>query len=65
MFIAGLVLACYLCYPIFKKYRDEPVLTTVSTTSFPVWNIDFPAVTICNNNKVIASRVTAAVKKNP
>ena len=30
-----------------KDWQDSPILTTLTTTAYPVDNIDFPAVTIC------------------
>ena len=33
----------------FNEWRNEPVLTTVATTGFPVKEISFPAVVICPN----------------
>jgi len=43
----------YLILPIYDKYRDHPTVTTVIETNYPVYKVDFPAVTICSNNKVI------------
>lgn len=32
----------------YVDWRDDPVLTTVSTTGYPVSKLEFPAVTICS-----------------
>ena len=31
---------------------NDPTTTGLETTDFPIWNIDFPGVTICPNTKV-------------
>ena len=35
-----------------EKYINDPTSTTLETTDYPIWNIDFPGVTICPNAKV-------------
>ena len=35
-----------------EKYINQPTSTSLETRHFPVWNIDFPGVTICPNSKV-------------
>ena len=32
------------------KWRRDPVYVAFDTTSTPVWQVPFPAVTICNMN---------------
>ena len=34
------------------KYINQPTSTSLDTRDYPVWNIDFPGVTICPNSKV-------------
>ncbi len=41
-------LAVYLIVKQYVAWKDDPVLTTVSTTGHPVSNITFPAITICS-----------------
>ena len=46
-----LALVCLSVYLIALQYvawRDDPVLTTVSTTGYPVSKLEFPSVTICS-----------------
>ena len=31
---------------------NDPTTTGLETTDYPIWNIDFPGVTICPNTKV-------------
>ena len=35
-----------------EKYINQPTSTSLETRDFPVWNIDFPGVTICPTSKV-------------
>ena len=37
---------------VWFRFNNSPTVTTVETTTYPIWNIPFPAVTLCNNNKV-------------
>ena len=39
-----------------EKYINDPTSTTLETTDYPIWNIDFPGVTICPNAKVPTSK---------
>ncbi|KAJ9578620.1 hypothetical protein L9F63_005110 [Diploptera punctata] len=37
---------------VWSRFQDSPTVTNVETTNYPIWNIPFPAVTLCNNNQV-------------
>lgn len=37
---------------LWDKWETSPVYVSVETTSYPVVNIPFPAVTICSVNKI-------------
>ena len=66
--LGSFVLMVYLILPIYHKYNDFPTVTTVIETNFPVYKLDFPAVTICSNNKIIEKSLNRAVTsayKNP
>lgn len=32
---------------------------------YGIWNIEFPAVTICSNNKVVARKLRASLRRKP
>ena len=32
----------------YKEWKENPIMTTVNTTAYPIKNIDFPAITICS-----------------
>lgn len=39
---------------VWVKFQNTPTITTVETNNYPISNIQFPAVTLCNLNKVYA-----------
>ena len=61
----SIVLAGILIAPIYTKWRTQPTYTSVAGTNYPIWNIDFPAVTVCSNIKVLDSKLKKAIKKKP
>lgn len=50
----GAVFAIVLINLVWKRFQTTPTITTVETNNYPIWNVNFPAVTICNINKVYA-----------
>eukprot|EP00094_Tigriopus_californicus_P002100 TCALIF_02024-PA protein Name:"Similar to Nach Sodium channel protein Nach (Drosophila melanogaster)" AED:0.08 eAED:0.09 QI:38/0.85/0.37/1/0.28/0.5/8/0/589 len=61
--IASAVVCVLLCLPIWNKWKDSPTYTTVSSTNFPVWEIDFPAFTVCSNEKIILKNLEHIYEK--
>lgn len=59
----SLVLCGILIKPIYDKWQGSPTITTVESTDYPIWNIYFPAVTICSNNKVVNSSFVKNLNK--
>jgi hypothetical protein len=59
------ILCGYLIEPVYTKWRSSPTFTTVASTNYPIWKIDFPAVTVCSNNKVMGKQLTEALKQSP
>ena len=45
-------------FQVLKKWRTTPVIVSFDSDPQPIWNIPFPALTLCNNNKVKKSKVT-------
>ena len=37
----------YTCW-CFLDWQDDPVITVINTTSYPISNIEYPAITICS-----------------
>lgn len=50
----GTVFAILLMGLIWDRFKRTPTITTVETNNYAIWNVEFPAVTVCNNNKVYA-----------
>ncbi|XP_044255826.1 sodium channel protein Nach-like [Tribolium madens] len=55
-----------LCFMLirsqFMSYYSNRITTTIATTAFPVWEVPFPAVTICNFN-VVYKDATIEIKE--
>lgn len=50
--LMGAIVAVLLIGLIYERFQSTPTITTVETYNYPIWNVKFPAVTICNINKV-------------
>lgn len=47
---------CYLIYLQLNRYHMKRINTSIETIGYPVWEVDFPAVTICNVNAVCKNK---------
>lgn len=52
---AGLLGAGWLIWSIWLRYATSPTVMMVQDTSYPLYHIPFPAVTVCSVNKVLKS----------
>jgi hypothetical protein len=52
-FLIGVGAAAILIYDVWEKYRDNPVIVSFSPRELDIEFIPFPAVTICNMNKIL------------
>ncbi|KAF5270640.1 hypothetical protein FQA39_LY01378 [Lamprigera yunnana] len=58
----GIVLAFSLYYCVlfikeaYSKWEKSPVIVSFATTETPIWEVPFPAVTICPRTKAIKSK---------
>ncbi|EDW13421.2 pickpocket protein 11 [Drosophila mojavensis] len=50
--IAAIISAISLVLTSWYSNRETPTVTVIESSHFPTWNIPFPAVTICNFNRV-------------
>ncbi|XP_069675732.1 sodium channel protein Nach-like [Periplaneta americana] len=55
----GMAAAILLINKVWTQYSTSPTITSVESTHYPIWNIPFPAVTVCQVNKV---HLSAAVE---
>lgn len=53
----------YISLQLSQKFSNSPLSTVVESTIFPVTNIPFPAVSICNNNRFHRERCEEAEGK--
>ncbi|KAK2717812.1 hypothetical protein QYM36_006570, partial [Artemia franciscana] len=52
VFATGLVVSAYLSFIIYYRWETSPVIISVGNLAYPVEEADFPAVSVCNSNKV-------------
>ncbi|XP_049542723.1 pickpocket protein 11-like [Anopheles darlingi] len=45
------------------RFRTTPTITTIETMTYPIWKIPFPAVTVCNINKIDKEKATAIIER--
>ena len=65
--IVAMVLAIYWSITAYNKWRDDPIMTTISTNGLPIQRIPFPSITICAqgiNNLVQLSNIFLTQFKN-
>jgi hypothetical protein len=61
--LIGLVVAIALLYAEWGRYDTNPTLTALNTAHYPIWNVDFPAVTLCSLNRIKKSRAITVSNK--
>ncbi|XP_029662938.1 pickpocket protein 28-like [Formica exsecta] len=49
--VSSIIFCVILMLRLWDNYSNNPIVTTIDATN-PIWNVSFPGVTICNNNKV-------------
>ncbi|XP_049862803.1 sodium channel protein Nach-like [Schistocerca gregaria] len=59
----SIITAAYMVNVAWYLSERHPTLTTLETDHYPIWNIPFPAITICNTNQVLRSRALELSKK--
>jgi amiloride-sensitive sodium channel len=45
----------YIILDVWREYINSPTVTTVASTNHPIWEVPFPAVAVCNINKLSKS----------
>ncbi|EDV94102.1 GH25068 [Drosophila grimshawi] len=61
--IAAIIAAITLVLVSWYSNRETPTVTVIESSHFPTWNIPFPAVTICNFNRVSKTKATDLLQK--
>lgn len=66
LFLISMAGSAYMIQEVWQKWQDSPVIVSFSESWTPVWQIPFPAVTICSEakskNKIF--NITEAIYKN-
>ena len=50
--IIAIALAIYWSITAYNKWRDDPIITTISTNGLPIQRIPFPSITICAQGNI-------------
>jgi amiloride-sensitive sodium channel len=45
----------FIILDVWREYINSPTVTTVDSTTYPIWNVPFPAIAVCNINKISKS----------
>jgi amiloride-sensitive sodium channel len=45
----------YIILDVWREYVNSPTVTTVDSTTYPIWKVPFPAIAVCNINKISKS----------
>lgn len=64
--IIHIIGACSLFFftkTIYASFAENPLITTLYDTIYPVANIPFPAVSICSNNRISRREAIAFAKE--
>ena len=56
VFVLCLLAAIGMVRIEWSRNDTSPTLTALDTSHYPIWNIDFPAVTLCGINRIQKSR---------
>lgn len=51
IFIISLIVSTWMIHDAYVKWQQSPVIVSFAQTSTPIWQIPFPAVTICPETK--------------
>jgi len=64
VFLAGVCFSAYFCWQMWTKWDESPILTSLETNHYSNDYIPFPAVTICNVNKVSKRKLLQFLNTN-
>ena len=61
-FLTGLIVAAVLITDMWRNFRDKPIIVSFAPFETTIDDIPFPAVTICNMNKVLKTNAVSIMK---
>lgn len=60
--LAAIIASISLVLVSLYANRQTPTVTVIESSHFPTWNIPFPAVSICNFNKISKTKALSLLK---
>lgn len=48
----SLVFAVYITLLGWSDFNNSPIFTTLYSQKYPIWEVNFPAVSICSLNRI-------------
>ncbi|KAK3913181.1 Pickpocket protein 28 [Frankliniella fusca] len=67
-FALAVIVAAYFITDIYQRWENSPVINSVAPVATPIFQIPFPAITICNMNRArrtIAEAIKIGSARNP
>ncbi|KAJ9580041.1 hypothetical protein L9F63_004334, partial [Diploptera punctata] len=61
--LLGVMGAGFMVSSFWNRYTTTPTRASVETNHYPTWRVPFPAVTLCNSNKIFRSKAENLVAK--
>lgn len=61
--IVAIVVSILLVLESYTWNRKTPTVTLIESSHFAIWNIPFPALTLCNFNKISKSKAMTVAKE--
>jgi amiloride-sensitive sodium channel len=61
--VIGLVGASFMVTTLWARYVGTQTRTSVETNHYPAWRLPFPAITLCNSNRIFRSKAEALVSE--
>jgi amiloride-sensitive sodium channel len=61
--VLGLVGSSFMVISLRTRHAGTLTSTSVETNHYPTWRLPFPAVTLCNINRIFRSKAEALVSK--
>nr|XP_050851521.1 sodium channel protein Nach-like [Vespula vulgaris] len=55
VYIIAIISMSFIIFDMTLEYQDSPTVTTVETNKYPIQEINYPAISICNINKISLS----------
>lgn len=50
--VVSLIFAVYITLLGWAEFNDNPTFTTLYSQKYPIWEVDFPGVTLCSINRL-------------